>query len=275
MTELYAVMGNPVAHSKSPFIHTCFATQTGRQLRYEKILVAPGEFPAAVKDFRARGGQGLNITLPFKREAWELADTKTARAARAGALNTLWFDKDAGLCGDNTDGYGLVRDLIRNLGVQIAGQDVLVLGAGGAARGALGPLLDEVPARLMIANRTESRGQELAALFHEQGGVAACGYPDLVNTAFDLIINATAASLDGVLPPLPEKLLRPGGVCYDMMYREDETVFVRWGQSHGARIAVDGLGMLVEQAAESFRIWHDICPQTDAVIAALRSPGTS
>ncbi len=271
MTDFYAVMGNPVAHSKSPFIHARFAAQTGKRLRYSKILVKPGAFPAAVATFRAEGGKGLNITLPFKREAWELADLRTPRAERAGALNTLWFDPDAGLYGDNTDGCGLVRDLGQNLGVQLARRDVLILGAGGAARGALGPLLDEVPARLMIVNRTESRGRELAAVFREQGRVEACGYPDLANTAFDIIINATAASLDGVLPPLPETLLKPGGICYDMMYSENETVFVRWGQNHGASIAVDGLGMLVEQAAESFRIWHGVCPQTDAVIASLRN----
>ncbi len=271
MTEHYAVMGNPITHSKSPFIHARFAAQTGKRLHYSKILVPTGAFPAAVEKFHTKGGKGLNITLPFKREAWELADMRTPRAERAGALNTLWFDPDVGLCGDNTDGCGLVRDLAQNLGVQLAGRDVLILGAGGAARGALGPLLDETPARLMIVNRTESRGRELAALFHEQGRVEACGYADLANTAFDLIINATAASLDSVLPPLPETLLKPGGICYDMMYSQDETVFVRWGRDHDASISVDGLGMLVEQAAESFRIWHGVCPQTDAVIVALRN----
>ena len=270
MPDRYAVMGHPVAHSKSPFIHRRFAAETGEPVAYDALLVEPDGFRAAVERFRAEGGRGLNVTIPFKEEAFALAHRRSERAERAGAVNTLWFE-GTGTCGDNTDGAGLVRDLTGNLAVRVQGRSMLLLGAGGAARGVLGPLLDESPRRLVIANRTVSRAAELARRFAAQGPVSAVGFDALAGDAFDIVVNATAASLAGDLPPLPRGTLRAGGVAYDTAYAAQPTPFVHWGAGEGAAIATDGLGMLVEQAAESFRIWRGREPRTGPVIDALRA----
>ena len=270
MPDRYAVMGHPIAHSKSPFIHRRFAAETGEPVVYEALHVEPGSFRAAVERFRTEGGHGLNVTIPFKEEAFLLASRRTERAERAGAVNTLWFGATE-VCGDNTDGVGLVRDLTRNLAVDVEDRSVLLLGAGGAARGVVGPLLDESPRRLVIANRTMSRAVELANRFAEQGPVSAVALDALPTESFDLVVNATAASLAGDLPPLPPGILRAGGVAYDTAYAAQPTPFVRWGAGEGAAIATDGLGMLVEQAAEAFGIWRNIEPRTGPVIDALRT----
>ena len=270
MPDRYAVMGHPIAHSKSPFIHRRFAAEFGEPVAYEALLVEPGSFSDAVERFRAGGGLGLNVTIPFKEEAFALASRRTDRAQRAGAVNTLWFD-GATVCGDNTDGIGLVRDLTSNLAVRIEGRSVLLLGAGGAARGVIGPLLDERPKRLVTANRTVARAVELARRFGGQGAVSAVGLDALPAGGFDLVVNATAASLAGLLPALPRGTLRTGGVAYDTAYAARPTPFVKWGTEEGAAIATDGVGMLVEQAAESFRIWRGRAPRTASVVEALRA----
>jgi len=267
--DQYAVMGNPIAHSKSPRIHALFAAQTGQHLEYRAILVDPGGFAAAARAFRAAGGKGLNVTVPFKQDAWVFADLLSARAERAGAVNTLIFEP-GGVRGDNTDGVGLVRDLTANHGYRLAGQRVLLLGAGGAARGVLQPLLAEKPARLIIANRTADKALELALRFSDLGRVSGCGFAELAGEQFDLIVNATAAGLGGAVPALPDGVLAPNGWCYDLIYGDGPTAFVRWGLERGAARALDGLGMLVEQAAESFYLWRGVWPETGPVIAALR-----
>ncbi|GAB4347318.1 MAG: shikimate dehydrogenase [Gammaproteobacteria bacterium] len=270
MTDRYAVMGNPIAHSKSPFIHARFAEQTGEDLSYEAILVEPGSFPQAVAEFQSGGGRGLNITVPFKEEAFVLATSHSPRAARARAVNTLLIRGEGDLFGDNTDGPGLVNDLSLNHGFDFTGRRVLVLGAGGAVRGVLGPLLDAGPDRVVIANRTAARAEKLAEEFAGETPVQGGGYEPLVDQRFDLIINGTAASLQGDLPPLPDGVLAEGGWCYDMMYGAEPTPFLLWAQRHGAARALDGLGMLVEQAAESFLLWRGVRPETRPVIEALR-----
>ena len=267
--DQYAVMGYPIAHSKSPRIHALFAAQTGQNLEYRAILVEPGHFPAAARAFRDGGGKGLNITVPFKQDAWVFADLLSARAERAGAVNTLLFEPN-GVRGDNTDGLGLVRDLTVNHGYPLAGKRILLLGAGGAARGVLQPLLAEKPVRLVIANRTAEKALGLALRFNDLGRVSACGFSELVERRFDLIINATAAGLDDAVPPLPDEVLASEGWCYDLMYGQEPTTFVRWGRERGAVRSLDGLGMLVEQAAESFHLWRGVWPETRPVIAALR-----
>ncbi len=270
MIDRYAVMGHPVAHSKSPFIHARFAEQTGQAMTYEAIDVAPGEFARAVAAFRDSGGRGLNVTLPFKEDAWRLVDVRSARAERAGAVNTIWFE-DHGAHGDVTDGAGLVHDLVVNHGAILEGRRILLLGAGGAARGVLGPLLDARPARLVVANRTADRARALARAFAADGPVHGGGLDALgAEGAFDLIINATSASLAGEMPPLPDTVLGPATWCYDMVYGDAPTVFMEWARGRGAALALDGLGMLVEQAAESFALWRGVRPQTAPVIAALR-----
>ncbi len=266
MTDRYAVFGHPIAHSKSPQIHAAFALQTGQDMRYEAILAPRDEFAASVAAFVAAGGRGANVTVPFKEQAFALANRLTPRAQRAGAVNTLIFDD--GILGDNTDGAGLVADLTRNLHCTLAGKRILLLGAGGAARGVIEPLLDQQPAALVIANRTVGRAQELADLFGR--GVRACGF-DAVDTPFDLVINATAASLAGELPPLSPHIFTANTLAYDMMYGRD-TPFLSFARSHGAATA-DGLGMLVEQAAEAFYVWRGVRPDTAPVIASLRQGG--
>ncbi|MGK0674072.1 MAG: shikimate dehydrogenase [Halothiobacillaceae bacterium] len=268
MTDRYAVIGNPIAHSKSPLIHTMFAKQTKQAMSYERILAPLGGFREAVLRFRAEGGRGLNVTVPFKLEAYELADQLSERAARAGAVNTLIFHADGTIEGDNTDGTGLVRDLLKQ-GATIENKRVLILGAGGAVRGALAPLLAERPRELVIANRTADKAVQLAAAFADLGPVRGCGF-DALDKTFDLVINGTSASLAGELPPLPNDLLaNEEAVAYDMAYGTTSTPFQRWAATHGARLALDGLGMLVEQAAESFRRWRGVQPDTAPVRQAL------
>lgn len=267
----YAVMGTPITHSKSPRIHALFAKQTGQRIVYTAIQVDHGGFKQAVGNFQASGGKGLNVTVPFKREAWELVNERSARAQQAGAVNTIAFRAKGMLFGDNTDGTGLIRDLCGNSGVTITGTRVLVLGAGGAVRGVLGPLMEERPAAIVIANRTMDRAIELAVEFGALGPVSGCGFDALAGQQFNMVINGTSSSLQGELPPLPDDLLTPDAFCYDLMYGAQPTAFMRWAQQHGAAKIQDGLGMLVEQAAEAFFIWRGVRPNTAPVIAQLRT----
>jgi shikimate dehydrogenase len=268
--DAYAVMGNPIAHSRSPQIHAAFADQTKQRIVYTAIQVDPGGFAQAVGNFFANGGKGLNITVPFKQEAWALAEERGPEAEQAGAVNTLLLNDQGKLVGRNTDGVGLVRDVLHNHGGRIAGQRILLVGAGGAARGVLQPLLAQKPARLVIANRTPDRAHELAAVFSAQGDIAGSSFEELAGQEFDLIINASAASLQGELPPLPDSVCTPGTWCYDMMYGAEPTAFMRWAEQHGAAKSLDGLGMLVEQAAESFFHWRGVRPETGPVIEHIR-----
>ncbi len=268
--DLYAVMGNPIAHSKSPQIHAAFARQTRQRMEYIAILVEPGGFGHAVGNFRAERGKGLNITVPFKHEAWKLVNERTPRAQRAGAVNTIVFRPDGTALGDTTDGVGLVRDMVENHAGHVDQRRVLILGAGGAVRGVLEALLAQRPAGVVIANRTVDRAQALAQEFSALGLVQGCGYEELQGQAFDFIINGTSASLHGQLPPLPAGILAPGGWCYDMAYGDKPTPFVQWGHAHGAAKSLDGVGMLVEQAAESFFLWRGVRPQTAPVIEVLK-----
>jgi len=266
---LYAVMGNPVHHSLSPEIHGMFARQFDMALDYRRIHVDVGGFDQAVDSFRAEGGQGVNVTVPFKIEAWELADERTDRAEQAGAANTLWFVDDR-IHADNTDGAGLCRDITGNMVFAVTGSRVLVVGAGGAVRGILGPLLDEQPAGVTIANRSVDKAETLAEAFAGRAPLDAGGFNELAGRSFDLVINGTSASLQGELPPLPDGLFNEGALAYDMMYGRERTPFLAWAAARGAERLADGLGMLVEQAAESFYIWRGKRPDTGAVIEKLR-----
>jgi shikimate dehydrogenase len=263
--DRYAVIGHPISHSKSPWIHAQFARTTGEDVVYETIDAPPAGFAAAVQKFRAAGGKGLNVTLPFKEEAFRYCAGTTPRAAAAQAVNTLLLERERPF-GDNTDGVGLVRDLTAGLGCSLAGAQVLLLGAGGAAQGVLAPLAEAGPAAIVVANRTPARAQALAARVQ---GVVACGFDALAGRAFDLVVNATSAGLAGELPRLPQGLFRPGALAYDMVYGRD-TEFLAMARAAGAA-ASDGLGMLVEQAAESFLVWRGVRPETRAVLAALRA----
>ena len=266
--DTYAVFGHPVGHSKSPFIHAAFARQTGQALLYTAIEAPREGFREAVMQFRAQGGKGANVTVPFKEEAFRLATITFARARLAQAVNTLRFDGTE-IYGDNTDGAGLVQDLSANLGVQLAGNRILLLGAGGAARGAIPALLAQGPTRLVIANRTPARAEELAHEFAALGPVAASAYGTLAPD-YDLVINATSASLAGDLPPLPDAVLAAASFAYDMMYGAAETPFLALARKLGCPRRADGLGMLVEQAAEAFLLWRGVRPQTQPVLTALR-----
>lgn len=270
MIDRYAVFGNPIAHSRSPRIHALFAQQTGQQLRYTAELSTPETFVADMRAFQAQGAKGCNITVPFKQQAWELADALSYYAARAKAVNTLEFREGGVIYGANTDGLGLLRDLQQNHGLSLQGKRLLLLGAGGAVRGVLQPLLEAEPASIFIANRTASKAEALAIDFAEFGAVSGGGFAD-ISGAFDLIINGTAASLQGELPPLPAGCVAAGGCAYDMMYAAQPTAFVQWGRAQGAALALDGLGMLVEQAAEAFYIWRGIRPDTTPVLTQLRA----
>lgn len=275
MPDLYAVIGNPIAHSKSPLIHAAFARQTGQDLTYGRILGHPDGFADEVRRFFAEGGRGLNVTVPFKEQAWALVDERTPRAETAGAVNTLIPLSGGGLRGDNTDGVGLVRDLGINHGFPFADRRVLLLGAGGASRGVLRPLLETGLKDLVIANRTPAKALHLAAAAARLGPVRGCGLSDLgaiVNGGFDLIVNGTSAGLAGEVPALPGACLAPHGWVYDMLYGDQPTPFCRWGASQRAAQVLDGLGMLVEQAAESFWLWRGLRPATAPVIALLRPP---
>jgi len=263
--DRYAVIGHPVAHSKSPWIHAQFARATGEDIVYGAIDAPAEAFVAELEKFRAAGGKGLNVTLPFKEQAFRYCAGSTARAAAAQAVNTLLLDRERPF-GDNTDGVGLVRDLAVNLGRRLAGAQVLLLGAGGAAQGVLGPIAEAGAAAIVVANRTPARAQALAA---RVPGVVACGFDALEGRAFDLVVNATSAGLSGELPRLPQGLFRPGALAYDMVYSRD-TEFLAMARTAGAATS-DGLGMLVEQAAESFLVWRGVRPDTRPVLAALRA----
>jgi len=267
--EDYAVMGNPIAHSKSPSIHTLFAAQTNQSILYTAMHVDTGGFNQAVGNFAATGGKGLNITVPFKQEAWALVNERSERAERAGAVNTIKIEEDK-LIGDNTDGVGLVNDLTINHNIDLANKKILLMGAGGAARGVLVPLLKQNPSLLFIANRTPDKAKDLALDFSDAGHTEGGGYDALMDKQFDIVINATAASLQGDLPPLPDTLLNENASCYDMMYSAKPTPFMQWATEHNAEKVLDGLGMLVEQAAESFYIWRGVKPETHLVIDKLR-----
>ncbi|TLY76759.1 MAG: shikimate dehydrogenase [Gammaproteobacteria bacterium] len=259
-----------MAHSWSPFIHGLFARETGESMSYRLYDFTAEEFAQRVREFFRQGGRGLNVTLPHKIAALQLAQDLTARAAHAAAVNTLALCNDGTLLGDNTDGTGLMRDLCDNLGIVVTQRRVLIIGAGGAARGVLAPLLTLQPSETVIANRTPERARSLAAAFAKLGVVSAVGLEHIPGGAFDLLINATAASLSGEIPAVPATVLGPQTVCYDMAYGKGDTAFVRWALEHGCTRAVQGWGMLVEQAAESFRIWRGMRPSTAPVLAALR-----
>jgi shikimate dehydrogenase len=263
MTDHYAVFGNPIAHSKSPLIHAAFARQTSQDLSYAALLAPLDDFAGALRAFQAAGGRGANVTVPFKETAHALATRLSSRAEAAGAVNTLSF-AGTEIHGDNTDGSGLAHDLEQNLGLTLAGKRILLLGAGGAARGVILPLMAAGPASLLIANRTAAKAIDLARRFACQGG----GFDALGGLSFDLVVNATSSSLSGDLPPLPDAVFAPGALAYDMMYGRD-TPFLEFARRRGARVA-DGLGMLVEQAAEAFFIWRGVRPDTAPVIAMLR-----
>ncbi|MDF2466047.1 MAG: aroE [Ramlibacter sp.] len=272
-TDLYCVMGNPVEHSKSPWIHSRFAQLTGQDLQYGKRLVAVGGFAQAVSEFRAEGGKGCNVTVPFKFESPALATQLTPRAQLAQASNTLRFDGNAVL-GDNTDGVGLVNDIRLNAGIDVAGRDLLLAGAGGAAAGVLGPLIEARPRRIVVANRTLSRAVELierhAALALQHGVELAAILPAQIQGAFDVVINATASSMSGGGIPVPGTALKPGALACDLMYGPAAQGFVDWARAHSATPR-DGLGMLVEQAAEAFLVWRGVRPPAAQVLAELRA----
>ncbi len=274
--DKYAVIGNPIVHSKSPQIHHMFAQQAEDDIMYEALLSPVDEFKETVEAFRKGGGMGLNVTVPFKQEAWELADELSDYALKAGAVNTLVFREDGTIYGTNTDGIGLVRDLVENHYSLLQGKRILILGAGGAVRGILQPLLMQLPSQIFIANRTPERAVELAADMQDiaQQNSPACelsggGFND-IEGEYDLIINGTAASLQGIMPPIPESCLASGVHCYDMMYGGRPTAFEFWCEDQGAAKVMNGLGMLVEQAAESFSIWRTKMPNTKPVLEAMQ-----
>ena len=269
--DKYAVFGNPIKHSKSPVIHGSFAQQCDQAMRYRAVKVNLDGFAEAAEKFFVGGGSGLNVTVPFKREAFEFAQQLSDRATRAGAVNTLTRQADGTISGDNTDGVGLVRDMIANLGWSVCGLRVLVLGAGGAVRGVLEPLLREHPKTLLLVNRTADRAVELAEDFRDLGSIEGGGYSLIGDRQFDLVINGTSAGLSGEMPDLSGSLLTERSCCYDMVYGAEPTVFMRWAAHNAAWAVADGLGMLVEQAAESFFVWRKMRPETGPVISQVRS----
>jgi len=272
--DRYIVFGDPITQSKSPLIHEAFAKQTHQHLIYEKQQVNGESFNFAAKKFFSENGKGMNITAPCKLEAFAFAHSLTARAKRAGAVNTLIAQENGEILGDTTDGFGLVKDITQNLKWSLEGKRVLLLGAGGAVRGVLEPLLEQQPESLLIANRTAPKAQLLATDFAELcapgTALSACGYEALLDQQFDVVINGTSASLSADLPPLPDTLLAPEACCYDMSYGAEPTVFMHWASQHGALKTADGLGMLVGQAAESFKLWRGVFPETGPVIKFLR-----
>jgi len=270
MTDRYAVVGNPIAQSKSPQIHAAFARQLGQDLRYEAILAPLRGFRGAVDAFCGQGGKGLNVTVPFKLDAFALTTERTERAEQAGAVNTLKFD-GAAVVGDNTDGAGLIADVRGRLGVALEGTRILLMGAGGAARGVLLPLLRERPASITIANRTVDKATALARSFQPFGPVDGGDYGRLAGRRFDVVVNATSASLYGEVPPMPSGIFASGALAYDMAYGSGPTAFLAFALEQGAERLADGLGMLVAQAAESFYLWRGVRPDVEPVIAMLRA----
>ena len=269
ITDRYAVIGNPVAHSKSPFIHAEFASQTGQQLSYTAELVEIGGVANFVEQFAQQNGKGLNVTVPFKLDAFQLATRLSERAQRAGAVNTLLIQGNE-IYADTTDGIGLLNDLTKNHQQTLKHKRILIVGAGGAVRGVLEPLLLEAPESLTIVNRTVSKAEQLAKDFSDFGNIIACDFNQLEGKQYDLIINGTSASLSGELPPLPDNLFSENALAYDMMYGAQPTPFMLWAKQQGASQVHDGLGMLVEQAAESFYIWRKKRPETRGIIKKLR-----
>src|SRR6185437_1222574 len=269
-TDQYGVVGHPVAHSWSPFIHGIFSRETGQAMTYRLYDFTPEEFHQKAREFFKQGGRGLNITLPHKIAAVDLADDLTARAAHAAAVNTFALRNDGTILGDNTDGTGLVRDLCDNQGIVITHRRILIIGAGGASRGVLAPLLALSPAEIVIANRTSERAEQLAKAFEKLGTLHGVGFRQISGGTFDLIINATSASLSGDIPAVPAGVVAPETVCYDMAYGKTDTPFVRWALKLGCTRALQGWGMLVEQAAESFRVWRGVRPSTAPVLTALK-----
>lgn len=271
VTDKYAVIGNPISHSKSPLIHGMFALATGQDMGYEAIEGPLGQFAATVDAFRAAGGRGLNITAPFKLDAFAYATELSERARLAGAVNAMKFESDR-VFAENFDGVGLVRDVVHNLGCPLKAKRVLLLGAGGAARGALLPFLAEQPALLVITNRTAEKARALAAEMAGQGPVCAEGYAELAGQSFDLVFNATSASLRAELPPVPASVFAPGALAYELAYGKGLTPFLRLAQNAGVQQLADGVGMLAEQAAEAFAWWRGVRPDTRAVIDRLTVP---
>ena len=262
--DRYALIGHPVEHSRSPLIHTVFARQTGQRLTYELIDAEPPAFETAVRGFGAAGGKGVNVTVPHKEAAFALCKLVSEAATAAGAVNTITFAQGV-LTGHNTDGSGFIRDLTVNLRQQLAGKRIVVLGAGGAARGIIGPLLNEKPGELTIANRTRERADEVVAKLG--GTLLARTFAELAELPpVDFLINATSAGLKGEAPPFPNSLVGPSTFCYDLVYSSSDTPFVAWAKTHGAARAVHGWGMLVEQAAESFEIWRGVRPDTKQLL---------
>jgi len=270
--DRYAVIGYPVQHSFSPFIHGMFAKETKQNITYRLLELPPEQLSNGVLDFFADGGKGLNVTIPHKQAVAALCKYRTPRAEIAGAVNTLALQNDDELLGDNTDGVGLVTDLLHNLHLTLRERRILLLGAGGAVRGVLGPLLEQTPALLHIVNRNPAKAHALVGEFGRLGAMVAGGFEDVRAEPYDLIVNATAASLQGIVPPIAAAAVSAKTTCYDMAYGKENTPFVRWAKEHGAARAELGWGMLVEQAAESFYLWRGVRPDTKPVLAAVRSP---
>lgn len=267
--DRYGVMGYPISHSRSPVIHRLFALQTGQNIQYELLQVAPEKLDTALRQFQRTGGKGLNITVPHKGEVAKLVDQMSERARTAGAVNTIAF-RGGEVYGDNTDGIGLLRDLSVNLGVHLESANILILGAGGATRGIIGPLLEMQPSGLRVANRTLGKAQALADHFQSQGPITACRFNVVpVTEPYDLIINATSAGLQGDTPPYPEAAISENTFCYDLSYGLSPTPFSVWAREHGAAKSVMGWGMLVEQAAESFNLWRGVRPNTAPVLKQM------
>lgn len=271
MTDRYAVIGNPIGHSKSPLIHGTFARQTQQALTYTAIEGPHDGFEAAVRAFGDEGGRGLNVTAPFKLRAFDMATDRLERARLAGATNALKFEGDR-ILADNFDGVGLVNDIQRNLGVALAGKHVLLLGAGGAARGAILPFLQQGPARLVVVNRSAEKASSLAREFAGAGAIEICAYGDLAGERFDVVVNATSASLRAELPPVPAEALGGASLAYELAYGKGLTPFLRLAQNAGVTRLADGVGMLVEQAAEAFAWWRGVRPQTRDLIRELTVP---
>ena len=270
-TDQYAVFGHPINHSKSPRIHQLFAEQTQQKITYDAQDVPAEYFEQAIKSFFKQGGKGLNCTVPLKELAWQQADSLSQRAQFSKAVNTLVLQEDGSILGDNTDGLGLVADLTTNHSISLLNSRILILGAGGASRGIISPLMEKSPKQLVIVNRTVNKAITLSREFSQLGDIKGYSYDDIKNDQFDLILNATSASLSGELPPLPDNILAQKGFCYDLAYGNKPTAFVNWGLAHNAEKSLDGLGMLVEQAAEAFYIWRGIRPETRQIIDLLNS----
>jgi len=265
-----AVMGNPIAHSKSPIIHQNFAKEQNAKVNYQKLLVPIDDFAGAVKCFFESGGRGLNITVPFKEQALKAATVLTARAQKAGAINTLWNKGNGEILGDTTDGEGLVNDIVSFYGHDLSEKSILILGAGGAVKGVIEPILSQDPSKIVIANRTAQKAIDLANIFDTET-VKGCGLTDIPNESFDWIINGTSASLSGEVPPVPNSCITESTACYDMMYSTEATAFQNWAKQKGIQTRIDGLGMLVEQAALSYQMWMDFKPSTQKVRDLLRA----